>query len=166
MSNYANQMPKEFQDALKDKLIDTMKVQKYMSGRTPTELQLNYYAKSMHNHMDNFLGSGRWPEEHNIFRSSNEQLMKTTKFQRELLVEKTLQEQKNLKEMFSGNPEGTRLALLTHMKLANERLKAFDAQAATKSIPVKIKHMTNYNSLDSQIADHITSTGEFDRWEF
>src|SRR5208337_1893703 len=40
MYNYTKQMPKEFGQALEEKLIDTMKVQKFMNGRKPTEPQL------------------------------------------------------------------------------------------------------------------------------
>jgi len=80
-------MPKEFGQELEQRFIDTLKVQKYMKGRAATEPQLMYYARAIYNHVDNFLGSGRWPKEVNIFRSSQANMWKPTKWQRQLLLE-------------------------------------------------------------------------------
>jgi hypothetical protein len=160
MRNYTSQMPKEFADALQDHLIDTVKVQKYMSGRTPTENQLDYYAGAMYNHMDNLLGSGRWPAEHNVFRSSNESIFKTTKYQRQLLIEKTLQEQKNLKEMYSGDAKATKTALTAHAVLSKLRLNEFDNASMKRDSQTKIR------ALDTQISDLQTKTGYFERFKF
>lgn len=160
MHNYSGTMPKEFADELRNRLIDTVKVQKYMSGRKPTGPQIDYYAKAMHNHVDNFLGSGRWPNEHNLFRSSNESVFKTTNWQRELLIEKTVQEQHNLKEAFSGEPKALKSALAIHSAFAKLRLDEFDKASVDRNSQEIIK------SYDDLIADLQTKTKQFKRWKF
>lgn len=160
MHNYQYTMPEEFAKELQERLIGTMKVQKYMNGRNATDSQLDYFAKAMYNHVDNFLGSGRWPKETNIFRSSNQNMFKTTRWQRKLLVEKTLQEQANLKEMFSGDKKALNVALNTHAELAKSRMKEFD-QASIKRGSQDI-----IRGIDEKIADLQTSTGYFTKWRF
>lgn len=160
MYNYLNMMPKEFGQELEQRFIDTLKVQKYMKGKEPTEPQLEYYAKAMYNHVDNFLGSGRFPAEHNIFRSSNPNMFKTSKWQRQLLVEKTLQEQNNLKEMFSDNPKAKRIALATHAAFAKLRMNEFERASIKRDSQRLIR------SYDEIIADLQTQTGSYDRWVF
>jgi hypothetical protein len=142
MYNYKDQMPKEFQQTLEERLIDSAKSQKNLKTKNLTEPQLMYYAKSMWNHVDNFLASGRWPGESNIFRSSNENIWNSTKWQRQLLVERTLQEQKNLKEMFSGDPKGLKLSLLTHGKLARARMAEFDQASIKRNSQDNIKTLS------------------------
>jgi hypothetical protein len=160
MHNYSNQMPGEFAEALKEHLIDTAKVQKNMDGRRLTDPQITYFAKSMYNHVDNFLGSGRWPAESNIFRSTQEEMWDSTEWQRDLLFEKVIQEQRNLSEAFSGDKKGLSLALATHAKFSNFRLQAFDLGADDLSSPDAVRH------FDDKIANLQTSTGAFERWEF
>ncbi len=162
MYNYTSQMPKEFGEELEQRLIDTMKVQNYMNGRTPTEPQLEYYAKAMYNHMDNFLGSGRWPQEYNIFRSSNANMFKTTQWQRQLLVEKGIQEQKNLKDMFSGDAKALSLALKTHAAFSKLRMDEF-SKADFRTRPQAQEHLSAYDDI---IADLQTKTGSHERWSF
>src|SRR6185312_4531502 len=53
MYNYIDQMPEEFGKELEERLINSMKVQKYMNGRRATEPQLMYFARAMYNHVDN-----------------------------------------------------------------------------------------------------------------
>lgn len=160
MYNYISQMPKEFGQELESRFLDTVKAQKFMSGRTPTEPQLSYYAKSMYNHVDNFLGSGRWPKETNIFRTSNESMWKTTPWQRQLLVEKTLQEQLNLKDMFSGDKKATSLALKTHAALSRLRMSEFDQASVKRNSQDVIR------DYDDQIANLQTGTKAYERWQF
>jgi hypothetical protein len=160
MYNYLNQMPKEFGQELEQRFLDTVKAQKYMNGRKPVEPQLLYYAKAMYNHVDNFLGSGRWPAESNLFRSSNEKMWQTTQWQRQLLVEKSLQEQKNLKDMFSGDKKALKAALATHAALSKMRLSEFDKASMKRGSQDTIKE------YDDKIADLITQTGDYDRWQF
>ena len=160
MYNYRNQMPKQFADVLKDRLTNTVKAQKYMSGRKPLDPQLDYYAKAMYNHVDNFLGSGRWPKESNLFRSSNENIFKTTGWQRSLLVEKTLQEQTNLKSMFSNNPKALKLALATHGAFAKLRMNEFK-QAVPERNSQEI-----LQAYDHVIADLQTQTKKYERWDY
>jgi hypothetical protein len=164
MYNYIGQMPREFGEELEQRLIGTMKVQKYMSGRTPTEPQLGWFSGAVYNHVDNFLGSGRWPKESNIFRSSNDTVFNSTKWQRKLLVEKTLQEQKNLKSMFSGirNKKALSLALKTHAAFSKLRLNEFD-KADFKRRPLAQEHIKAY---DDVIADLQTKTDTYDRWVY
>lgn len=160
MYNYIDQMPREFGKELEQRLIDTMKVQKYMSGRKPTEPQLMYYAKAMYNHVDNFLGSGRWPKESNIFRSTQDKLWQSTQWQMQLLREKQVQERKNLKDMFSGNPRALRNAMITYRVLAKKRLEQYSIGPKDMSSQ---EHITDY---DDQIASHIEQTGQYERIPF
>ena len=160
MYNHISKMPREFGEELEQRFLSTVKAQAYMKGRQPTEPQLLYYAKAMHNHVDNFLGSGRWPEEHNIFRSSNEDFFNTTQWQHQLLIEKTLQEQSNLKEMFSGDKKATSLALKTHAAFAKLRMNEFTQASPKRNSQELIK------GYDDIIADLQTHNGEYERWDF
>ena len=160
MRNYASMMPKEFQEVLEERTIESVKGQKHFNFRNQMEPQLDYYAKAMYNHVDNFLGSGRWPEEHNLFRSSNETIFQTTKWQQQLLVEKGLQEQNNLKEMFADDPKNLSIALKTHAGLMRLRMAEFRQASQKRGSQDVIR------GFDSDIADLQTSTGYFKRWNF
>jgi hypothetical protein len=160
MHNYAKQMPKEFAEALKEHLINTTKVQKNMNGRRLTDPQITYFAKSMYNHVDNFLGSGRWPKESNIFKSSQKNMWDSTEWQRDLLMEKVIQEQKNLLSAFSGDKKSQAIALATHAKFSGLRLKAFDLGASDLISVDAVRY------FDDKIEDLQTKTGEFERWNF
>ena len=153
MYNYTHKMPKEFGQALEERLIDTMKVQKYMSGRKLTEPQLDYYAQSMYNHVDNFLDSGRWPAETNIFRSSNEDMFNSTRWQMKLLRERTQQEKKNLMDMFSGNKTALRDAMTTFKHLSKKRLEEY----ATG--PKDLGSQKRVTEINEDMTDLMTSTG-------
>lgn len=160
MRNYSHTMPKEFAEELESRLADTVKAQKYMNGKKPSAGQMDYYAKSMYNHVDNFLGSGRWPNESNLFRSSNETIFKTTQWQRELLIEKTVKEQANLKDAFEGEPKALKSALKIHSALANARLSEFDQASPSRGSQDVIR------SLDDQISDLITANKKYTKWRF
>jgi hypothetical protein len=160
MYNYTHSMPREFGKELEQRLIDTMKVQKFMSGRKPSEPQLMYYAKAMYNHMDNFLGSGRWPQESNIFRSTQDDMWNSTEWQQELLQEKHLQERKNLKDMFSADPSAKRAALVAHKTLHELRMKEYAKG------PKDMSSQERISDIDSLITDQQTQTGDYERWEF
>jgi flagellar capping protein FliD len=114
----------------------------------------------MYNHVDNFLGSGRWPAEHNIFRSSQANLWKPTVWQRQLLVEKMMQEEKNIRDMFSTNKAGLRAALSTYRDLALKRMQMFDK--ADKNL----KSQEKIQDLDTGISDVITQSGDYERIPF
>jgi hypothetical protein len=160
MYNYKEQMPKEFAEALREKLIESGKVQKFLKGRSYTEPQLDYYAKAMYNHVDNFLGSGHWPAERNLFRSSNESVFKTTKWQRQLLVEKGITEQHNLLQMFGEDPENLSLALSVHKKLSELRLDEFDHASLKRDSQTKIR------SYDERMSTLQSITDDAERWAF
>lgn len=160
MYNYKEQMPSEFAAALREKLIESGKVQKFLKGRSYTEPQLDYYAKAMYNHVDNFLGSGHWPAERNLFRSSNESVFKTTKWQRQLLVEKGLTEQHNLLQMFGEEPENLSLALSIHKKLSDLRLDEFDHASQRRDSQTKI------HSYDERMTKLQSVTDDAERWAF
>ena len=160
MYNYTHLMPREFGKELEQRLTDTMKVQKFMSGRKPSEPQLMYYAKAMYNHMDNFLGSGRWPQESNIFRSTQDDMWNSTEWQQELLQEKHLQERKNLKDMFSTDPSAKRAALVAHKMLHELRMKEYAKG------PKDMSSQEHISDIDSLIADQQTQTGDYERWRF
>lgn len=165
MYNYLDKMPAEFGRELENRLTDTVKVQRYMNGKTPTEPQLLYYAKAMYNHVDNFLGSGRWPEESNLFRTSNETMFKTTEWQRQLLIEKQLQEQANLKDMFSGDAKAKRAALTVHAAFSKLRLNEFD-KASPKRGSQDIIHAYDELIADLQTESKAAKAAGYKRWKF
>jgi hypothetical protein len=159
MYNYIDQMPKEFGQALEERLINSMKVQKFMNGRKPTTPQLLYFARAMYNHVDNFLGSGRWPTEHNIFRSTQDTMWKSTEWQQELLVEKMKQEEKNIKDMFPDlGPK--RRALGALRILQQERLREYAKG------PKDLESQHRIMDKDTEISDFQTATGEYERIPF
>lgn len=160
MHNYSDKMPKEFADELKERLINTMKVQTYMSGRRPTEPQLSYYAGAMYNHVDNFLGSGRWPDESNIFRSSNETMFNTTKWQKKLLMEKMIQEQSNLRDAFSGDPKGLRSAMSAYHAFSMLRWTEYNKASIGRNSQELIR------GYDDVIADLLTANKRYKKWSF
>ncbi len=157
MYNYIHLMPREFGKELEQRLSDTMKVQKFMNGRKPSEPQLMYYAKAMYNHMDNFLGSGRWPKESNIFRSTQDDMWNSTEWQRELLEEKHLQEKRNLKDMFAADPEAQRAALMAHKMLHAQRLAEYAKG------PKDFSSQGRISDIDTMISDLQTQTGAYER---
>lgn len=160
MYNYLDQMPREFGKALEDRLASSLKVQKYMNGRNPTDAQLMYYAKAMYNHVDNFLASGHWPKESNIFRSTQANMWQPTKWQRQLLNERTVQEAKNLKDMFGGNKKAARAALSAHKLLSDERLKLFDRGTSDLNTQQSI------TSINREIDTLITQDKSYERIPF
>jgi len=160
MYNYTHLMPREFGKELEQRLIDTMKVQKFMSGRKPSEPQLMYYAKAMYNHMDNFLGSGRWPKESNIFRSTQDDMWNSTEWQQELLQEKHLQEKRNLKNMFAADSEARRQALSAHKTLSALRMQEYAKG------PKSMRSQESISDIDSMISDLQTQTGDYERIQF
>jgi hypothetical protein len=160
MYNYTDKMPKEFAKELENRLVSTMKVQKYMNGKEPSEPQLEYFAKAMYNHMDNFLDSGRWPKESNIFRSSNEKMFQSTRWQMQLLREKMVQEQKNLKDMFSTNPKALKNAMTAYSLLSKRRLEEY------KTGPKDMSSQHNIKDIGDRITEVMTQTGDRERIPF
>jgi len=160
MYNYLDQMPKELGQELERRFAETLKVQKYMNGRAPSEPQLMYYAKAMYNHVDNLLSSGRWPAESNIFRSSQPNMWQPSKWQRQLLIERGTEERKLIKEAFGSNKKQAQAALLTHKKLSEARLAEFDAAAK------KISSQENISDINDEITSLLISTGDREKVEF
>jgi hypothetical protein len=114
----------------------------------------------MYNHVDNFLASGHWPKESNIFRSTQANMWQPTKWQRQLLNERTVQEAKNLKDMFGGNKKVARAALSTHKLLSDERLKLFDRGTSDLSTQQSI------TSINREIDTLITQDKSYERIPF
>ncbi len=160
MYNYTKQMPEEFGKELEHRLIETTKVQKYMNGKKPTEPQLEYFAKAMYNHVDNFLDSGRWPKELNIFRSSNEKMFESTRWQMQLLRERVSQERKNLRQMFSGKPKQLRAAMNAYENLRKARAKEHAIG------PTDLLSQHRIKDINEDITDIFTSTGSRERIPF
>ena len=160
MYNYIHEMPREFGRELENRLANSMKVQKFMSGRRPSGPQLMYFAKAMYNHVDNFLGSGRWPKESNIFRSTQDTMWQSTQWQQQLLREKMVTESKNLKNMFASNTKALKSAMSTYNAFAKKRLKEYAKG------PKDMRSQDKIKDIDSKISDLFTSTGERERIPF
>ena len=119
-----------------------------------------YFAKAMYNHMDNFLASGRWPKESNIFRSTQDTMWQSTQWQQQLLREKMVTEGKNLKDMFAANPKALKAAMTTYNAFAKKRLAEYAIG------PKDLSSQERIQDLDTDISDLLTSTGDRERIPF
>lgn len=161
MYNYKDQMPMEMEQELEERLIGTAKFQAAFKGGASTQPILDYYSNAMYNHVDNFLGSGRWPAETNIFRTSSNNVRNTTKYQKDLLFEKMKQEQKILKDSFGKNPEASKVALKHLVDLQTQRVKAF-----ITSYDQDPNSQATARELNELITGELTKSGKYDRWSF
>jgi hypothetical protein len=161
MHNYAAQMPKEMAKELEERLAETEKFQQAFKSGAKTQDILDYYSKGMYNHVDDFLGSGHWPAETNIFRSTFDLVRGTTKYQKELLKEKAQQEELQLRDSFAKHPEAQAAALKALKQLQSKRMQAF-----TKSYDQDPNSRETVYELNELITQEITKHKLYDRWEF
>jgi hypothetical protein len=161
MRNYDFQMPLEMRAELEDRLVGTQKFQDAFRGGAKTHELLDYYTRGMYNHVDDFLGSGRWPNETNIFRSSFDTVRETTRYQFGLLKEKMQQEEDNLRDALSKYPEAQNAAIKNLRALQNKRLEAF--QLSYDKDPNSRETVYQLNEL---ITQEITKNKMYDRWVF
>lgn len=163
MYNYKDHMPTELASELRERLQDTIKVEKLFNPKIDIEQQLRYYALQMHSHVDDFLTTtaGVHKNEFNIFRSTLSDLLNPTKYQLELHTEKIAQERKNLQYMYQAHPVELKTTLAAYDKLAAERYMLLKQRykSATK---VALAGAERRQALDSQIAD--MQIGE--KWRF
>ena len=131
MYNYKDQMPKELGDEISRRIQDTPKFEKYFKGAKDVESQIRFYALQMYNHVDDFLASGRFPKEKNVFRSTQSDLLNPTVYQHELLMEREAQEKKNIKSMFRS-PAQQEQALAAYETLADARRTQFALKPSMK----------------------------------
>jgi hypothetical protein len=161
MRNYDPQMPEQMSKELEDRLVGTQKFQDSFRAGARTGELLDFYSKGMYNHVDDFLGSGHWPEETNIFRSSFDNVRQTTKYQKQLLQEKMQEEVEALGDAFSENPEAQTAAIKQLKELQKRRMTAF-----SKSYDKDPNSRQTVYELNNLISDQITSKGSYERWRF
>jgi hypothetical protein len=161
MHNYKDQMPKEMAKELEERLIETDKFQQAFRSGAKTQDILDFYSKGMYNHVDDFLGSGHWPKETNIFRSTFDFVRGTTKYQKELLKEKMQQEKTQLRDSLAEHPEAQTAALKALKQLQVKRMEAFNK--TYEQAPNSREVVYELNEL---ITQEITKHKLYDRWEF
>lgn len=160
MYNYKDQMPKELGDEISRRIQDTPKFEKYFKGAKDVESQIRFYALQMYNHVDDFLVSGRFPKEKNVFRSTQSDLLNPTVYQHELLVEREAQEKKNIKSMFRS-PAQREQATAAYETLADARRTQF-------AMKPTVKRAENIRGLSDEISDTQVkqSAGALIPWRF
>jgi hypothetical protein len=78
----------------------------------------------------------------------------------ELLKEKEIQEKKNLRDMFSGNPKASRAAIVAHSVLSAKRAAEY-----TKG-PKDMTSQKNISSIDDEIDKLQSQTKDYEGWVF
>jgi hypothetical protein len=127
--NYRDSMPKEYATRLEELYADAPKMSRFFQ-QTPKKDQAQLMRRislAMWNHVDNFLGSGRFPRESNIFRSTQSDLMNPTVWQKELFDERVAAEQKIIDKMYAKDTPENRRASQTMKALFLARKRAFRA---------------------------------------
>ena len=153
MYNFSDSMPKAYAERLSDELEDTVKWENNFNPKVDTEVQKRYYAEAMYNHVNDFLQSGRFPKEANIFRSTLPDLRNPTIHQKELHMEAIENEKGIVRYMFAKKPAERDAALVSLKILQNKRLSAF-----------RKGQQTTRRELTEQIYNKIFSSRE--RWNF
>lgn len=120
MYNYKDSMPPAYAQRLSEELEDTVKFEKNFNPKIDTEIQKRYYAEAMYNHVNDFLQSGRFPKEANIFRSTLSDLRNPTVYQKELHLEAIENEKSIINSMFKKNPEAKEQAMAVYNVLMKE----------------------------------------------
>ena len=127
--NYKDSMPKEYAARLEELYADAPKMSRFFQ-QTPKKDQAQLMRRislAMWNHVDNFLGSGRFPRESNIFRSTQSDLMNPTVWQKDLFEERVEKEQKIIDKMYARDTPENRRASQTIKALFLARKRAFKA---------------------------------------
>lgn len=168
MYNYKDQMPKELETELRERLLDQMKVQKHFDSKIPEERQLRYYAIQMHNHVDDFLSAlPQHKGEFNLFRSTQSDLLHPTKYQLELHEERMTEDRKNLQYMYQKQPEVLKSVLASYDKLAAERYKLLKASMKAKGISEEATaNALRRQDINYKTGEMMTGTGNFENWRF
>lgn len=125
MYNYRQFLPKPIADMIPDKLMETLKVGLNMpKSRVMTDRQLQHFATSMYNHIDNFVGSERFQTtgERNIFRSTLPDMMKDTKWQANQMMERFIHEEELIEGMFKGN-DAAKLTAMNTLQAIHRQMK-------------------------------------------
>ena len=168
MYNYKDFMPEEVQQKLEDELISTPQVQAQLNGKVDSERVLRYYALQAYNHVDDFLAAlPQHKGEFNLFRSTQSNLVNPTKYQLQLHEEKMAEERKNLMFMYQKHPEMANIVLGNYDRLAAERYKLLKgSMKASKVTNEALAGAMHRQSLDYQIGDMQTETGQRENWRF
>lgn len=156
MWNFKDQMPKEYQEKLSEYYMHSPKMGRFFdqirASKAPVEEKqrqemylMRKISLAMWNHVDNFLASGRFPKESNIFRSTQSDLMNPTVWQKELFQERVEHEIQIIDKMYKRNTPPNAAAKNVLKAMFKSRFEAFklDEQAKLKflneSIASKLK---------------------------
>lgn len=157
MYNYKNQMPKEYAARLEEEYMHSPKMAHFFD-QVPKQQQpqlMRHISLAMWNHIDNLLGSGRFPKERNAFRSTQSDLRNPTEWQKDLFSEREDQERKIISKMYDSTKPAGKAALNTLKVLFAERREAFKADEQAKM------RMLSRGITDRIIED---SKGKYEDW--
>lgn len=170
MYNYVDHMPPEMQQELRTRLTDQAKVALHLSGKVDEERLIRYYALSMWNHVDDFLGAlPQHKGEFNLYRSTQSDLLNPTKYQKMLLEEKVAEERKNLQSMYRKKPEILKAVMGQYEALAGERYKTLGSGAKNKIGSVSeqdVQRQSHRQELNTRIGDMQLEDKQFEPWRF
>jgi len=133
--NYKDTMPKEYAERLEEEFLNSPKMERFYQGASKEERPklARKFALGMWNHVDNFFGSGRFPKEQNIFRSTyDSDLNNPTRYQKDLFAEREKQELKIIDQVFKKDTPENRNARNILQVLSSERRKSYRADEQTK----------------------------------
>ena len=144
MYNFREQMPKEYAEMLDEKLGDTPKFQRFYeeirnnpnltaAQKKQAQMSMNrQHALVAWNHMDNLLGSGRFPKESNYFRSTDTDMNNPTVWMNELFEERVQKETDTINKMYGKDTPENKAAKGILKVFFKERRQAHQAGEQVK----------------------------------
>jgi hypothetical protein len=166
MYNYADHMPPEMKAELEQRLTDEPKVSQHINGKVEQERVLRYYALQMWNHVDDFLGAlPQLKDKTNVWRSSFSDMLNPTKYQRQLLTEKMVEESRNITQMYRRKPDVLKAIEKQYNRLAVARYR-LAIQKTAKVSADDVERASHIQELNREIGHDLTATGDREMWRF
>lgn len=130
--NYRDSMPAEYADRLAEEYINSPKMNDFYESRgargvNQREAVARKNSLAMWNHVDNFLGSGRFPKEQNVFRSTQSDLDNPTKWMNQLFDEREKKEAAVIDRMYKKDTPANKAAKDTLSIMFKHRRAAYAA---------------------------------------
>lgn len=139
MYNFREHMPKEYAERLDEELGDSPKFTRFYdeiknnpsmpdAQKKSAQMDLNReHALIAWNHMDNLLGSGRFPKEYNYFRSTDTDMNNPTVWMRNLFEERVQKEVDVINKMYAKNTPANQNAKNILKVFFQQRREAYNA---------------------------------------
>lgn len=130
--NFRDSMPAEYADRLSEEYVNSPKMNRFYEERGAKGIrQREEVARknslAMWNHVDNFLGSGRFPKESNVFRSTQSDMENPTKWMDQLFDEREKKEAAVIDRMYKKDTPANKIARETLSILFKHRRAAYAA---------------------------------------